>query len=117
MNCLELKKTSEKYNPLLKRKELTFLVNHPASASPPLFEVKKALAAAFNANEEVVYIKKLSSMTGTNQTRGEAEIYDDSERAKLLVPKYIQARNLSTRRKEKKGKSARAVKKSSSKSA
>lgn len=111
MNCLELKKTSEKYNPLLKRKELTFLVNHPTLGSPPLFEVKKALAAAFSVNEEVVYVKKLSTLTGTNQAKGEAEIYDDSERAKLLVPKYIQARNLPTRRKEKKGKRASTAKK------
>ncbi len=114
---MELIKTSEKYNPLLKRKELTFLVKHPASASPPLFEVKKNLAALFNAQEEAVYVMKLSGITGTNQTKGEAEIYDDPRRAKQIVPQYIQARNLSTRRKEKKGTAAPAEKKQPSKPA
>lgn len=100
-NDLEIKKTSEKYNPLLKRKELTFLVNHASSATPRLFEVRKALATMYGVNEEVVYITKLNTLTGTNQMKGEAGVYDSPERAKLLVPRYIQSRNLPNRGKGK----------------
>jgi len=99
---LEIKKTSETYNPLLKRREINFLVDHASSGTPKLFEVKKTLAAMYNAAEETVYITELDTLTGTNQTKGKVEVYDSPERAKQLVPKYIQSRNATTRN-EKKG--------------
>ena len=97
---MEIIKTSDKYNPLLKRKELAFLINHPSKETPKLFEVRKALTTMFGVEEDAVYIRKLNTVTGTNQTRGKAEVYDDPERAKLLVHKYIQSRNLAIRSKK-----------------
>lgn len=99
---MEIKKTSEKYNPLLKRREVSFLVNHTASGTPKLYEVKKALTAMYSTAEESVYITEMNTLTGTNQTRGKVEVYDNPERAKQLVPKYIQSRNIANRN-EKKG--------------
>jgi small subunit ribosomal protein S24e len=99
---LEIKKTAEKYNPLLKRREIQFLVNHTSLGTPKLFEVKKELVSMYGALEETVFITEMNTLTGTNQTRGKVEVYDDSERAKQLVPQYIRSRNISTRN-EKKG--------------
>lgn len=97
---MEIIKTSDMYNPLLKRKELAFLINHLSKETPKLFEVRKALTAMYGVKEEAVFIMKLNTINGTNQTRGKAEVYDDPERAKLLVHKYIQSRNLAVRSKK-----------------
>ena len=98
---MEIKKTSEKYNPLLKRREVSFLINHASLGTPKLFEVRKALATMYSVVDEDVYITKINTLTGTNQTRGKAEVYDNPERTKQLVPKHIQSRNMSTRNEEK----------------
>lgn len=52
--------------------------------------------------DEAVYITEMNTLTGTNQARGKVEVYDSPERAKQLVPKYIQSRNIANRN-EKKG--------------
>ena len=52
--------------------------------------------------EETVFITEMNTLTGTNQTRGKVEVYDNPERAKQLVPQYVRSRNIATRH-EKKG--------------
>ena len=91
---MEINKKSEKYNPILKRKEVNFAVNHPSSGTPLLFEIRKALASINNVGLDSVYISKMYTLTGTNQTIVRAEIYDRPEAAKPIVPKHIQMRNL-----------------------
>ncbi|MDH5769771.1 MAG: hypothetical protein OEZ25_00560 [Candidatus Bathyarchaeota archaeon] len=111
---MKIKKKSEKYNPILKRKEVTFAVNHPSSGTPLLFEIRKALASMNNVRLDSVYISKMYTLTGTNQTIVRTEIYDAPEAAKLIVPKHIQMRNLPP---GEKGEEAKATKKKVSKPA
>lgn len=92
---------SEPYNLILKRKELSFFIDHTSLGSPQLSEVRKSLAEKYDVKEDVVYILRLDTRTGTNRTYGMAEIYDTFEIAKAIVPKHIQIRNSSSRRGEK----------------
>jgi len=86
--------TSQKYNPLLKRKEATFKVEHEETrGTPTRFEVRKGLAALLNANLELVYVKRVETKTGAMIATGEANVYDSIEQAKLIEPEYIIARN------------------------
>jgi len=97
---MELRKLSETYNPIFKRKELSFFVDHISLGSPQLYDVRKSLAAQYSADEAAIYVLKLDTRTGTNRTYGEAQIYDSPEAAAKIVPKHIQARNAPTRRKK-----------------
>ena len=90
---MEIKKTSDKYNQLLGRREITFFIEHYSEGTPKLYDVRKALAQVYGKDEDSVYVIKLKTSTGTNKTIGEAEIYDKSERAQSVIPKHIQLRN------------------------
>lgn len=98
---MEVKISSEKVNPLLDRREISFHIDHDFEGTPRLFDVKKAIALICGVNEELVYVIKLKTLTGINRTIGKAEIYYDAEKARLLVPKHIQLRNQLGRGKDK----------------
>jgi small subunit ribosomal protein S24e len=91
---MEVKIVSTKENPLLKRKEVNFRVEQdPKGKTPARLEVKKALAAKLKINEEMVFIKKMQTMTGTNIAIGIANAYETVEQAKFIEPEYIRKRN------------------------
>jgi len=91
---MKLKIVSKEHNPLLKRIEVCFKVEHDeAGGTPTRAEVKMELASQLKTQAELVYIKRMETKTGTLVAVGEANVYDNAEQAKLLEPKYIIARN------------------------
>ena len=91
---MNVKILSKEYNPLLKRKEVTFKVEHTESGgTPPRFEVRKKLATLLKKDIELVYVRKMETKTGTMTAVGEANAYDSVEQAKIVEPKHIVARN------------------------
>ena len=91
---MEVKIVSTKENPLLKRKEVDFRVEQdPKGKTPARLEVKKALADKLKINEELVYVKNMRTMTGTNIAVGTANAYEKIEQAKFIEPEYIRKRN------------------------
>jgi ribosomal protein S24E len=92
--AMKIKIVSKEYNPLLKRKEIIFEVEHAdTGGTPPRFEVRKKLASKLKASLDLVYVRKVETKTGTMIAVGEANAYDSIEQAKLLEPKHIVARN------------------------
>lgn len=91
---MKVKIVSQEHNPLLKRKEIVFEVEHEETGgTPSRFSVRKELASKLKNDLELVYVKELKTKTGTLTAVGEANAYDSIEQAKLLEPKYIIARN------------------------
>jgi ribosomal protein S24E len=91
---MEVKIVSTKKNSLLKRKEVDFRVEQgPKGKTPERLEVKKAIAAELKINEDLVFIKKMKTMTGTNTAVGAANAYETVEQAKFIEPEYIRKRN------------------------
>ena len=100
---MKIKITSKEYNPLLKRREVAFEVDHKETGgTPPRFEVRKKLAAMLKTDLELVYVKKMVTKTGSMVAVGEANAYDSVENAKLVEPEYIVARNLPPEKPEEK---------------
>jgi ribosomal protein S24E len=98
---MKLKVLSKEQNPLMKRNEITFSVEHAQTGGTPTrVEVRKQLATLLKADLELVYIKKLETKTGTMVAIGEANAYNSIEQAKLVEPKYIIARNVTPERPE-----------------
>jgi ribosomal protein S24E len=91
---MEVKIVSTKKNALLKRKEIDFRVEQgPKGKTPARLEVKKAIAAEMKINEDLVFVKKMKTMTGTTTAIGVANAYETAEQAKFIEPEYIRKRN------------------------
>jgi len=98
---MEVKILSENENPLLKRKEVVFQVEHNQTGStPPRLEVRNAIAKILKTDVSLVFIKKLEAKTGTRKSVGLANVYDSLEHAKLIEPEYIVKRNMPEKPKE-----------------
>lgn len=80
-------------NELLKRNEVKFRILHEESGTPSRVEVRQKLAASLDANEERIYVSKFETETGSMTAKGEANVYDSAEQAKLIEQKYIILRN------------------------
>ncbi len=84
----------QKYNPLLKRKEVVFEVDHSQEGqTTPRIEVRKNLASALKTNFDLVFIERFETKTGTMIAKGEANTYETLEQAKLVELQHITLRN------------------------
>ena len=91
---MELKIIDEHKNILLKRKEVTFEVDHSQTKSTPSrVELRNKLAEMLKTKPELIYIKRVETKMGTMRATGKANAYDSLEQAKHVEPKYIIARN------------------------
>ena len=91
---MQIKIESTKDNPLLKRTEVVFtIIQGPKEKTPKRLEVKKAVAIEMKVGEEVVFVKRMQTKTGTNITKGVANVYQHVNQAKLVEPEYIRKRN------------------------
>jgi len=92
---MEVQILSKSDNPLLKRREVSFQVEHDQPGStPPRLQIRQAVAAALKADVNVVFVKKLVTKTGTRTSVGLANVYGSLEQAKLIEPEYIINRNI-----------------------
>lgn len=91
---MEIKIVSERENPLLKRREVNFQIEHSETGSTPSrFDVKKAIAAMLKKDAELVFVRKFETKTGTQIVFGTANVYDSMEHAKSTEPDHIKKRN------------------------
>ncbi len=98
---MQVKIDSTNDNPLLKRKEVGFtIVQGPKEKTPQRLEVKKAVAVELKTGDDVIFIKKMRTKTGTNITVGIANVYQSVNQAKLVEPEYIRKRNSPPKPKE-----------------
>ena len=94
-STMKVKILSQKENPLFKRKEIVFEVDHQETKStPPRTEVKKALANVLGVDQNLVFIRRFETRTGTQIAQGHANVYESVEQAKKTEPPYIIKRNL-----------------------
>jgi small subunit ribosomal protein S24e len=89
VKAVKIEIVNNQRNELLKRNEVKFRILHEESGTPSRIEVRQKLAASLDANEERIYINKFETETGSMTAIGEANVYDSSEQAKLIEPKYI----------------------------
>jgi small subunit ribosomal protein S24e len=86
---------TETENPLLKRKEVHFRVNHDQLGStPPRLEIRRAVADALKTEVDLVFVKKSETKTGMNTAFGVANVYSSAEQARQIEPSYIVKRNV-----------------------
>jgi len=92
---MKLKVTTQNYNPLLKRKEVTFEVEHAAKeGTPTRAELRKNLAENLKANVDLIFVIRAVTKKGSMLTVGEANIYDTQEQVKIVEADHIVTRNI-----------------------
>ncbi|MDD2777460.1 MAG: hypothetical protein PHY36_04525 [Methanocellales archaeon] len=96
----------KRVNPLLKRLEIMFKVDHEG-ATPSREEIRNNLAAMLNAKKELVIIERMRSEYGKRETRGYAKIYNsekdlgDIEQAHIIQRNAIKTEEKPTEKVEK----------------
>ncbi len=91
---MKIKVISQEQNPLLKRREIVFEVEHKETGrTPSRLEVREELASKLKKDVELVYVKRMETRTGTMTAVGEATAYDSVEQAKFVEPEHIIVRN------------------------
>lgn len=93
----ELKITilSQKQNPLLKRKEIAFEVDHSKEGkTSSRLELRRNLAKMLDTEPDLVFVSKIKTKTGAMTAKGKASAYESTAQAELIEPKHIIARNV-----------------------
>ncbi|MEM0128966.1 MAG: 30S ribosomal protein S24e [Thermoplasmata archaeon] len=90
---MEISVLEERANPLLKRTEYRFAVDHPGAPTPSRDAVREALAKAVKVGKERVILERMHARFGTNRSEGFAMVYQSVEDAKAVVRHHILVRN------------------------
>ncbi|MET1160681.1 MAG: 30S ribosomal protein S24e [Thermoprotei archaeon] len=83
----------EKYNPLIKRKEVVIKIAHIGKSTPPKGLVRIEVAKLYGTDLDRVYVRKLETEYGIGVTNVYVHIYDSVERARKFEPEHIIKRN------------------------
>ncbi len=102
---MEIQVKEVRPNPLLKRREIAFVLS-PDKGAPDRVEVRDKVAALHNAKFELTFIRKLSPRFGKIELQGMAMIYDNEEAAKI-EPTYVKIRNIAKDKREEAKKAAK----------
>ena len=90
---MEIKIIEDRANPLLKRHEYRFEVEHATAATPTRDAVRDALSKLMRAPKDRVIIERMRARYGTAVTRGDALVYENAEAAKSTERAHILVRN------------------------
>ncbi|MCW3980622.1 MAG: hypothetical protein NWF11_04020 [Candidatus Bathyarchaeota archaeon] len=91
---LKLKIVSRKQNPLLKREEVIFEVDHSEEGeTTSRSEIRRKLADILKSKVELIFVEKAETKTGTMTAKGEANAYETVDQAKLIEREHIIQRN------------------------
>jgi small subunit ribosomal protein S24e len=90
---MEIYVESERYNPLLRRKEVHFTVTFEG-ATPSRKDVRNKIAGLMNADVERVVVSYIKTEFGKTEARCYAKIYDSVEDLKAIEEEHIIQRNI-----------------------
>ncbi len=85
---------SRKQNPLLKRDEVIFEVDHSEEGeTSSRSEIRQKLADVLKTKLELTFVEKAETKTGTMTAKGEANVYETVDQANLIEREHIIQRN------------------------
>ncbi len=90
---MEIKILEDRANPLLKRREYRFEVEHATAATPTRDAVRDALSQLVKSPKDRVIVERMKARFGTAVTRGEALVYETVDAAKATERSHILVRN------------------------
>ena len=106
---VELVKKSD--NPLFKRTEVKFNVDHSGAPTPKRLEVLAQLASLLGSSEELLVIDKFASTHGRQVASGMARVYGTREQLEAMEPEHLLKRGMPKESKQEKPAEAKPEKK------
>jgi len=89
-------------NKVLNRKELILRIDHIGSKTPTRNEVRELVSSMFSVPSNLVIVRKLRTLTGTNVTEAHIHVYKDEKSLQEIEPEHIKLRNFG-KKEEKEG--------------
>lgn len=83
----------ERYNPLIKRREVKLRVYHLLKPTPMRIALRMTVANAYGVDPSRVYVRSIRTEYGVGESVAEIHIYDSKEQALKFEPKHIIERN------------------------
>ncbi len=99
--------TGEKENPLLKRKEIEFVIRY-SGPTPSRTEVRDKLVAVLSSDKKLTILDSYNTEFGTNTLKGVVKVYHD-EKSLKAEPKHMLVRNFEEREKKEPAPAAEAA--------
>jgi len=91
---LSLSILDDRTNPLIRRREIVFQVEHPGSPTPTASSLKDRLAGLLGSKPEATFIVSLKGLAGLQRSEGVCHIYSSSADGKILEPEHTQRLNM-----------------------
>ncbi|MCL2509861.1 MAG: 30S ribosomal protein S24e [Methanomassiliicoccaceae archaeon] len=90
---MKIEITSQKDNPLQKRKEVYFTIDHVGEKTPGRNSVAEEIAKKVKSKRDCVVIDNIESNYGIGKSKGYAKVYESKEIAMSYENKYLLKRN------------------------
>ena len=90
---MKIEITNQKENPLQKRKEVYFNIDHVGETTPGRNAVAEDIAKKMKSKRDCVVIDNIESVYGIGKSKGYAKVYDNKESALSYESKYLLKRN------------------------
>jgi len=91
---LSLSIQDDRMIPLVRRREIVFLVEHPDSPTPTAFSLKERMGALLGSKPEATFIVSLKGLAGLQRSEGVCHIYSSLSDGQNLEPEHIRRRNM-----------------------
>jgi small subunit ribosomal protein S24e len=98
---LSLSIMEDRVNPLVRRRELVFRVEHPDSATPTAASLRERLAALLGSKPEATFIVNLKGLAGLQRSEGICHIYSSPNDGQNLEPEHIRRLNMTPEERKK----------------
>lgn len=106
---MEIRVESERYNPLLRRKEVHFRVSFNGK-TPSRVEIREKVAGLMNVELKRVVLDYVKTEFGKREAKVYAKIYDTEEALKAIEDRHILERNFPELKAEKKAEAKEGAK-------
>ena len=90
---MKMEINGKKENPLYKRTEVYFTVDHAGESTPGRNAVAEEVAKQMKAKRDCVVVTTIESVYGTGKSKGYAKVYESKEAALELEREYLLKRN------------------------
>jgi len=88
-------------NKVLNRRELILRIHHAGARTPTRGEVRELVSLMFSVPQNLIVVKSLKTIAGTNVTEAHVHAYRDEKTLQEVEPQHIKARNFGKREGEK----------------
>lgn len=90
---MKMEITEKKENPLYKRTEVYFNIDHTGECTPGRNAVAEEVAKQMKAKRDCVVVAAVESVYGIGKSKGYAKVYETKEAALSLEREYLLKRN------------------------